>query len=290
MTPQHTRPTALVIQNGPKGGPGRVGDWLTEYGINLDIVHGYREPPPQHLTHDALIVLGGGYLPDADDKAPWLPATRNLVRQALDHNTPLLGICLGGQLLAHVAGGTVQGDTGAPENGSTPITIRPQARTDRLFALLGPTVPAIEHHVDTITALPPGAVWLAETQRCPYQAFRIGDNAWGTQFHPEIDPDRVRDWDPQPLRDQGFDPEQVYAGAAAADPIAIVTWHRVTRRFANVIHDHHRQTTADHADSGGALRALPRCASAGYRTALRSIFDPAAANKSTPITSANRTR
>lgn len=235
MTP---RPTALVIQNGPKGGPGRVGEWLTDAGIDLDIAHGYQTPVPERLHHDALIVLGGGYLPDADDKAPWLATTRDLVRQALDTGTPVLGICLGGQLLAHVAGGTVQGDTGAPENGSTPITIRTDAADDRLFHSLPGTVPAIEHHIDAITALPPEATWLAETKRCPYQAFRIGDNAWGTQFHPEIDPTRVRDWDPQPLRDQGSDPDQINTAAEADDPTARKIWETVTRRLATVIHEH----------------------------------------------------
>ncbi|ADD44111.1 type 1 glutamine amidotransferase [Stackebrandtia nassauensis] len=237
MTQQRTRPTAIVVQNGPKGGPGRVGEWLAAEGIALDVVHGYQEPVPERLEHDAVIVLGGGYLPDADDKAPWLAATRTLVRQALDTDTPVLGICLGGQLLAHVAGGVVEGDVGAPENGSTPVTIRPQASDDPLFGSLPPTVPAIEHHVDAITALPPDAIWLAETDRCPYQAFRVGRSAWGTQFHPEIDPDRVRRWDPEPLREQGFDPEQVYAGADADDEVARAIWEKVTRRFATVVHD-----------------------------------------------------
>lgn len=229
------KPTALVVQNEPTGGPGRVGDWLTEAGIALDIRHGYREELPTRLEHDAVIVLGGGYLPDADDKAPWLPATRALVRQALDTDTPVLGICLGGQLLAHVAGGVVLGEVGAPENGSTPITLRAAAAGDRLFEGLPGVVPGIEHHVDAIISLPDDAVWLAETQRCPFQAFRVGEFAWGTQFHPEIDPERVRKWDEEPLRRQGFDPEQVYARAEADDEVAREVWERVTRRFAAVV-------------------------------------------------------
>lgn len=237
MTQHESRPTALVIQNGAKGGPGRVGEWLTAEGIDLEIGHGYETDLPPRLTHDAIIVLGGGYLPDADDKAPWLAATRDLVRQALDDGKPVLGICLGGQLLAHVAGGAVEGDVGAPENGSTPITIRSAAANDRLFHSLPGVVPGIEHHVDAITALPPGAVWLAETERCPYQAFRVGDFAWGTQFHPEISPERVRAWNPEPLREQGFDPEQIYAQAEADDEAASEVWETVTRRFAATIRE-----------------------------------------------------
>ncbi|MGH8878809.1 MAG: type 1 glutamine amidotransferase [Stackebrandtia sp.] len=229
--------TVLIVQNGPGGGPGRVGEWLTDEGITLDIGHGYRDPLPERLRHDAIIVLGGGYLPDADEKAPWLPATRTLVRQALDESVPVLGICLGGQLLAHVAGGTVEGDVGAPENGSTPITIRSEARDDRLFAGLPETVPAIEHHVDAITALPAEAVWLAETQRCPYQAFRVGESAWGTQFHPEIGPERVRGWDAEQLRKDGFDHESIARRAETDDATARPTWEKVIRRFAAVIND-----------------------------------------------------
>lgn len=198
---------------------------------------GDSEPLPDRLEHDALVVLGGGFLPDEDDRAPWLAPTRSLVRQALDRSVPMFGICLGGQMLAHVAGGRVEGDVGAPESGSTPITIRADAKNDPLFRTLPDVVPAIEHHVDAITKLPAGAVWLAETERCPYQAFRMGERAWGVQFHPEVAPERLRHWDPERLRAQGFDPEAVRAAAVADDAVSAPIWRTVAHRFATVVAD-----------------------------------------------------
>lgn len=221
----------LIVQNSRSGGPGRFGGWLEEAGLRLEVVHAYDGAPvPDRLEHDAMIMLGGGYLPSQDDRAPWLAPTRKLMGQALESGLPLFGICLGGQMLAEVAGGEVTGDAGAPENGSLPVTIRPEAGSDLLFRDLPEVVPAIEHHVDAVTALPPGAVWLAETERCPYQAFRVGEQAWGVQFHPEVVPERIREW-----RADGFDPDEVYATAIADEPVSTPIWREVALRFAKLV-------------------------------------------------------
>lgn len=226
----------LMVQNGPHGGPGRLGDWLTADGAALDVVHAYRgDPLPERLDHQALVVLGGAYLPDEDDRAPWLAAARTLTRQALREGTPYLGICLGGQLLAQVAGGRVRGEHGTPEFGSTPLSLRAEAADDPLFHGLPSRVTAIERHVDAITALPPGARWLAESDDCPYQAFRVGATAWGVQFHPEVTAERVRQWDPELLRARGFDPEEVHRRAAADEATAEPVWREVSRRFAATV-------------------------------------------------------
>lgn len=213
-----------------------MGQWLSQAGLALEVVHAYRGAPlPARLDHDAIVVLGGGYLPDADHRAAWLAPTRSLVSQALEAHKPILGICLGGQMLAHVAGGIVEGDVGAPEAGSTPIRLRPEAADDPLFAGLPEAVPAMEHHVDAITKLPPDAVWLAETDRCRYQALRVGARAWGVQFHPEVTPERILTWNAHELRDQGFDRDVLHAQALADEPISTPIWHTVTNRFADVV-------------------------------------------------------
>ncbi|WP_204059154.1 type 1 glutamine amidotransferase [Microbispora corallina] len=241
------KPRVLAVQSGHESGPARFGAWLAEAGLVVETVAGFDEPPASPLGHDALVgrdalpgydallVLGGGYLPDDDHRAPWLPATRALVARALEAEVPLFGICLGGQMLAAVAGGRVRGDAGAPEQGSTPVTIRAEAAGDPLFHDLPGVVPAIEHHVDAITELPPGAVWLAETERCPYQAFRVGRRAWGVQFHPEVGPERIRGWDASTLRRQGFDPDVLYGAAVADDRVSAPVWRTVATRFAEVV-------------------------------------------------------
>ncbi|GAA3503831.1 type 1 glutamine amidotransferase [Streptomyces prasinosporus] len=229
-------PSVLVVQNAPAGGPGRVGPWLRECGLTLEVVHAHAgEPLPGLLDHRALVVLGGGFLPDDDERAPWLPALRRLTGQALREAVPVLGICLGGQLLAHVAGGTVQGRHGEPEYGSTPVRLRADARGDALFGGLPAVTPAIERHVDAITALPPGAVWLADSERCPHQGFRLGECAWGVQFHPEATAADIRGWDAEPLRAQGFDRDRLYERALADEPASTAAWRAFTHRFAREV-------------------------------------------------------
>ncbi|MFI6495781.1 type 1 glutamine amidotransferase [Nonomuraea typhae] len=224
-------PEVLIVQNSRSGGPGRFGDWLAEAGLGVEVVNcAEGAAPPYTLEHDAMVVLGGGFMPDDDARAPWLAQTRKLAVQAIERAVPYFGICLGGQLLAHVAGGVVTPDAGAPENGSTPVTIRAEAAADPLFHGLPEVVPAIEHHVDAVTALPDGAVWLASTERCPYQAFRVGERAWGVQFHPELVPERIKQWEAD-----GFDPGEVYARAVVDEPVSTPVWRTVAGRFATLI-------------------------------------------------------
>ncbi|MFI1184100.1 type 1 glutamine amidotransferase [Streptomyces sp. NPDC020799] len=224
----------LVIQNAPVSGPGRMGWWLREAGLHPDVVRACTgRPLPGLRRYRGLIVLGGGFLPDEDEHAPWLPEVRRLVDQALQDGTPVLGICLGAQILAHVAGGTVTAQHGEPEHGSTLIRLRPAARQDALFGALPAVTPAIAHHIDAITRLPPDAVWLADSRRCPYQAFRIGQYAWGVQFHPEASPTQIRCWDP--VRAQGLDPDHLYEQARDHDPAAAPVWRAFTHRYAQTL-------------------------------------------------------
>lgn len=227
----------LVIQNTPRNHPRRFGDWWRDDGLTLDIVTAYDGAalPASLGEHAGLVVLGGGYMPDDDDRAPWLARTRDLARQALETAVPVLGICLGGQLLAHVAGGLVRADAGAPERGSTPIDIRADAADDPLFHSLPATVTAIENHVDEIETLPPEAVWLASSARCSHQAFRVGDWAWGVQFHPEVSAADVAGWDVQRLSAHGADPDEVIHRAQADEPSAVPVWREVARRFAEQV-------------------------------------------------------
>jgi GMP synthase-like glutamine amidotransferase len=204
--------------------------------VALDVVHAYAGAAlPRRPEHDGVLVLGGGYLPDDDERAPWLAPTRALVAEAVRRGTPVFGICLGGQLLAQVAGGTVRGEHGEPEVGSTPLTVRPEAGADPLFAGLPERVTAVEHHQDAVTALPPGAAWLMSSERCPYQAFRVGERAWGVQFHPEAGADRVGSWDAERLRARGLDPAELSRRAERDEPAAEAVWREVAGRFAAVV-------------------------------------------------------
>ncbi|MFD5725058.1 MULTISPECIES: type 1 glutamine amidotransferase [unclassified Streptomyces] len=227
--------SVLVVQNTARGGPGRVGDWLSAAGLGLRVLRPYAgEALPSALGGRPLVVLGGGFLPDDDARAPWLAATRRLVAQALADGTPMLGICLGGQMLAQVAGGMVRAAHGEPEYGSTTIRLRPEAADDPLFSGLGETVPAVERHVDAVTRLPAGAAWLASSDRCPYQAFRVGNRAWGVQFHPEAEARNITAWDRDRLAALGLDRDRLHARAVADEEAAVAAWSVFTGRFASV--------------------------------------------------------
>lgn len=226
----------LVVQNARSGGLGRFEPWWQEAGLAITTVHAYAgEPIPDLDGHDGLALLGGGLMPDDDHRAGWLPREREITAAAVDSGRPLLGICLGGQLLAHVAGGTVRAEHGLPEAGSTTLTRRAEADDDPLFGPLPDEFLATENHVDQITELPADAAWLAHSERCPVQAFRVGDLAWGMQFHPEVDADRIRAWDPDRLAAKGFDHDEVVREAESTEPHTEPVWRAFAERFASLV-------------------------------------------------------
>lgn len=208
----------LAIRNHPESGLGRYTTWLADEGLEVQLQPGEDGLPADLSGFHGLVMLGGGLMPDDDEKAPWLPQERQLVTQALDQQVPVLGICLGGQLLAMVGGGQVRANHGVIERGATAIHLREEAAGDGLLGDLPSTFYAIENHRDTITDLPADAVHLAYSADCPYQAFRIGDVAWGLQFHPEASAENVGRWDAAKVRADGFDQDELLEFARSVEP------------------------------------------------------------------------
>ncbi|WP_446664327.1 type 1 glutamine amidotransferase [Flexivirga sp. B27] len=237
MTTSTDTVTLTVIRNDSGSGPGRILDWAESEGVPVDLIKADEgdEIPSSADDLDAVIMLGGGFLPDADDEHPWLPAERALVRQCLDRQVPVLGICLGAQLLAHVGGGEVQGDYGMPEKGVTELTPQPDVADDVLFQEFSAPTVGIESHRDQITKLPDGARRLMSSVRCRNQAFRLGDRAWATQWHPESSAARVAKWEDGKLRDLGFDPAEIKQVAQEHDEQLETTWRAFFGRFLNVV-------------------------------------------------------
>lgn len=226
----------LVVQNAERTSLGRFEDWWTEDGLTIDVVMACDgQEIPDLDGYAALVLLGGGLMPDEDEKAPWLPREREVAGQAVESGLPVLGICLGGQLLAHVGGGEVRAKHGEPESGSTLLTRRAEADGDHLFGPLPGVFRAIEHRVDAITELPPGALWLASSEKCPIQGFRLGERAWGLQFHPEVTGDRVANWNRESLEKQGFDPDEVVQTARDHEAESAVVWRAFAGRFASLV-------------------------------------------------------
>ncbi|TCC37942.1 type 1 glutamine amidotransferase [Kribbella speibonae] len=228
--------SVLIIENDRDSGPGRLLDWLGARSISPVVVRAWDgEPVPGSVDgHAGLILLGGGMLPDEDERSPWLPAERALLRQA-HGQVPVLGICLGAQLLAHTFGGEVQGKYGQPEKGVTSLTVLPAAADDVLLAGLPSTVRAVESHQDQITRLPSDAVLLMSSERCTNQMLRLGHQSWGVQFHPEVEAERVRRWSPDRLQALGFDRDTVVADAERYAVELEKTWSTVVGRFLSLV-------------------------------------------------------
>lgn len=234
---------ALVIENDPNDDVRRLGEWLTEAGLRLDILrpHAGESLPERPDGYAALVVLGSAAhaYPDADGQpgAPWFPACESLLRRAVRNRVPTLGICLGGQLLATAHGGTVAPAAAGPEIGPALVARRDVAGADPLFARVPFTPDVIAWHHDEIVELPAGAVLLAASTHYPHQAFRLGPAAWGVQFHIEPDLEMIADWAERsrPLLDRlGRDPaELVAATAAVLDELAEV-WQPFAARFAEL--------------------------------------------------------
>lgn len=230
-----------MIENDPTDDPRRLGEWLTEAGLELAVhrPHAGDPLPPELDGYDALVVLGGAQHaypgPDGVPGAPWFPQLEGLLRKAVRHQVPALGVCLGGQLLATAHGGTVERSPAGPEIGPGLVARRDAADRDPLFGPVPFTPDVIQWHHDEITELPAGAVLMAASTRYPHQAFRLGDRAWGTQFHIECDAAMVADWVSSNLgllADLDLDPQAVVAAVAAVLPDVAEVWQPFAARFA----------------------------------------------------------
>jgi GMP synthase (glutamine-hydrolysing) len=230
----------LAIQHEDDTGPGYIGERIRALGARLDVVHPYLgDPIPDAADgYAGLVVLGGTPGPYEDTTAPWLPDVRRLIGWALTEELPLLGICLGGELLAAVAGGKVDRIDGPPEIGLHRLHPTDAAGTDPLFAGLPDAAPAVEWHWEEIVELPPGSVTLCGSERFPNQAFRVGPVAWGTQFHPEVLTDEAAAWARSSAADLdaiGLTVEGVSAEIEASEPELRRVWGEVAARWMRVV-------------------------------------------------------
>jgi GMP synthase-like glutamine amidotransferase len=171
-------PRALVVRHLDLEGPYEIAAALARRGVA--VVDG---PPDSLDGFDALVVMGGPMAAHSDDGFPTRAAELRLLADALERDVPVLGVCLGAQLLAVAAGGRAFPGTAGPEIGWGPVRV---VGEDRLFRDLPPSFDVLHWHGDTVE-LPPGAALLASSDRYPNQAFRVGAHAWGLQFHLEVD-------------------------------------------------------------------------------------------------------
>jgi GMP synthase (glutamine-hydrolysing) len=180
-------PHVTVVEHEPGCTVDRLGTWLRGAGCAVEVTRPYAgQPLPDAGDADGLVVLGGQMGAYDDELAPWLPAVRALLADAVDTGTPTLGVCLGAQLLAVACGGRVERGQRGTEGGVVDVRWRTEAARDPLLAGLPDPFPGPSMHDDAIVDLPPDAAWLGETDLYRHQVFRVGEAAWGVQFHPEV--------------------------------------------------------------------------------------------------------
>jgi GMP synthase (glutamine-hydrolysing) len=183
----------LAIVHQADAPAGVFGDAVTGRGHALDqwAISTAPEPPARIEDYGAVLVFGGAVHVDQEDRHGWLHDERLLLQGLLADEVPLLGVCLGGQLVAKALHGHVRRMPG-PEIGWPVVELTPEAGSDPLFAGLPNRFPTFQWHLYHFE-LPQGAVPLARGERC-LQAFRAGETAWAVQFHAEVTHESVLDW------------------------------------------------------------------------------------------------
>ena len=247
------RTKLLVVQPSDVDPVERLGEWLAQAGADLTVCRPASNGVPEGFAGvDGVVCMGGEMSASDEVNHPWLAALRWWLADAVARGLPVLGVCLGGQLLAATTGGAVRRAINGPEAGTLLIAKRDAAAHDPLFAPLPLTPDVIQFHHDEIHRLPPGATLLASSPRCTNQAFRVGVAGYGLQCHIETSPATVLSWAcrdavgvfPPDQLDRGH-LERVHADIAEA-------WQPFAARFVALAGGELAP-----ADGSGTCRSLP---------------------------------
>jgi GMP synthase (glutamine-hydrolysing) len=225
---------ALCIVHHADAGPGVFADVIRRHGWELETWSPAEAPAPPDLpSFAAILTFGGAMQADQEDAHPWLRTEKRILAEALDRGLPLLGVCLGAQLLAEAAG-SIPRRAAEPEIGWREIEVTAAGAADPLISPLAPRFDAFHWH-SYEAPLPPGGVELARDPIC-LQAYRIGQRAWGIQFHAEVARGDLEKWirnyrsDPDAVR-IGVDPDELRGATAPR----VAAWNRLgselCRRF-----------------------------------------------------------
>jgi GMP synthase (glutamine-hydrolysing) len=183
----------LVLQHIACEPPGAFEDVLTAAGAAIHRVElDEGEPLPSWQNYVAIVAMGGPMGVNDDAELPWLTAEKQAIADAVKAGVPYWGSCLGVQLLAASLGARVYPGT-QPEVGVLPVTLTDDGRSDPVFAGLPAEFLTLQWHGDTFD-LPDGATLLASSPAYPNQAFRVGQTAYGVQFHVEVTEQMAREW------------------------------------------------------------------------------------------------
>ena len=226
----------LVFRHVPFEGLGRIAAALRLQHIETEYADLYQPEAPacDIAAYDALIFLGGPM--SVNDDLPFLRREMEYVRAAMERRQPVLGICLGAQLIARALGATVRRNP-EKEIGWYELCFTEAAARDALFRGLSPET-VFHWHGETFD-LPTGAELLASSDLCRHQAYRIGERVYALQFHLEVTPEMISDWCSQDenegdLRelDSAIDPAFQAARLAELSDLVFGRWCDLLRSLA----------------------------------------------------------
>jgi GMP synthase (glutamine-hydrolysing) len=217
----------LTIVHEQDAGPGVFGGALDAAAADVDtwLVAEQARPPAGADAYDAIISFGGSAHPHQEDRHRWLATEKRFLAGALADAVPLLGICLGSELIAGVAGAQTR-HLPHPEIGWYEVSLTDQGRADPVVGAIGDSFEALEWHSYAVD-LPVGATALAQSSSC-LQGYRLGSSAWGLQFHAEVTSEDFQHWldnytiDEDAVR-EGIDPEAIASETAGR----MAAWHEL---------------------------------------------------------------
>ena len=196
------RKPVLIVQHARHEHPAVIRRALETQGIQVQWLHSYLgEEFPKAAEISGMISLGGPMGANDEVAHPWIRTEIDLLRSCVEKGLPVVGVCLGGQMLAKAMGGKIEKNRSA-EVGWFPIRLNADGKKDPIMGVAGATPTVYHWHEDTFIP-PKEAVLLATSEACPRQAYRIGEKAYGFQFHPEADHQLIHEW----LSVEGIDDE-----------------------------------------------------------------------------------
>lgn len=220
---------------------GTLNPALKNSRLNIRYINFERSPDhrPSIEKYNGLIILGGHMGVYEADKYKHIKIEMQLIEEALKKNIPILGICLGAQLLAHVLGGSVK-KSSEKEIGWSSINLTSEGLRDPLLSHFNPRETIFQLHGDTFD-IPHSATHLAESEVCRGQAFRYGDKVYGLQFHLEVDAPMIQRWLNNPRNQnemfsdhQNFSKEKIYLETQEFLPRSMDLSHQTFDKFIDL--------------------------------------------------------
>ncbi len=186
--------TVTIIKHIDIEGPGTIGGFLEENDISYNVIDVFNEEPLPNSISDvsSVIVLGGPMNVYEEDIYPFLKQEDEFLKEVIEKELPTLGFCLGAQLIAKAKGALVKKNP-QKEIGWFQVSLTEGGSSDPLFQGFQEEFDVFQWHGDTFD-IPDGALKLAESDLCPNQAYRIGNNIYGLQFHVEVTDEMIYQW------------------------------------------------------------------------------------------------